>query len=504
MTMDRLRRPEEGWLTLALVLVMCLILASAIDDPAWVNGRAALTDCLVWFAVAGVAIGFLGPKVGWSRWTTHVVGALFAGLLIPVVAGLSMGDPLPQAFHHTAADSVQAYLDIAWRNLEFTNKEVHYLVVLGIIVWGTSQFASYAVFGHRHPLNAVVMTGIVLVTNISSTFNNELPYLVAFTAASLFLLIEMHAFDERATWVRRRIGDPGTISSLYLRGGTVFIVAALLGSLLLMQRAASSPLAGAWDGVSSRLVEMSDTLGRLLPVGGNFRGTGAVTFGDAARIPAQWTSGDGIAFTAAIPTAAPKVLYWRAKTYNQYSVGGLGGSWSQTAVTERGVDAGQPLLAGSYDVTPPGLTTPLQIPIQTDHYLQPLLLSPGTPVAVGVPSTVRLERLAVVVRGRLDPVRHRRLHDRDPGAEPRGQADRARHDHRQQAPVRDRDLPEGHHGPVHRRPAGRDRGRGDGAAPGDPRAVAEHRSVRRREHDGRLPGGRQAVRLRHRPARQPV
>ena len=53
MTELRARRPEEGWLTLALVVVMMVVLASAIDDPAYVNGRGNLTDGLVWFALAG-------------------------------------------------------------------------------------------------------------------------------------------------------------------------------------------------------------------------------------------------------------------------------------------------------------------------------------------------------------------------------------------------------------------------------------------------------------------
>ena len=79
---------------------------------------------------------------------------------------------------------------------------------------------------------------------MSSTFREELPYLVVFTGAALFLLIQMHAFDERATWIRRRIGDPSTISSLYLRGGTVFILAAMVGSLLLTTRAALEPAGG--------------------------------------------------------------------------------------------------------------------------------------------------------------------------------------------------------------------------------------------------------------------
>ena len=35
----RLPRPEEGWLTLGLVLLVVLILAWAVDDPGWVNGK---------------------------------------------------------------------------------------------------------------------------------------------------------------------------------------------------------------------------------------------------------------------------------------------------------------------------------------------------------------------------------------------------------------------------------------------------------------------------------
>ena len=142
-------------------------------------------------------------------------------------------------------------------------------------MWGTGQFASYAVFGHHRPLNAVIVAGIVLLASMSSTFREELPYLVVFTGAALFLLIQMHAFDERATWIRRRIGDPSTISSLYLRGGTVFILAAMLGSLLLTTRAASSPLAGAWAPVHDQLIEVGETLGRFLPVGGDAKGTAA-------------------------------------------------------------------------------------------------------------------------------------------------------------------------------------------------------------------------------------
>ena len=383
----RPRRPEEGWLTLVLVGLLIAILASAVDDPAWVNGRGKLTDGLVLLGMLGVAVGFIGPKVGWSRWTTHVVGALSAGLLIPVVVGwYALPDPsIGVAFQKTADQTIQAYLDLAWRNRPFTTQELHYVLVLGIIVWGTAQFASYAVFGHRRPLNAVIMTGVVLLANMSMTFRDELPYLVIFTAGSLFLLIQMHAFDERATWIRRRIGDPSTISSLYLRGGTVFIVGALLGSLVLTTRAASSPLAGAWDGVHDQLIDLGESIGRLLPVGGDAKGSG-VNFGTGARIAGKWFSDENTAFTAVLPPGTKKGLYWRAVTFNTFYLD----AWDQTNLRDLAVPAGAPMMKGTAEVPNTKLTKPIQFTIRPADFRGSELLSLGTATMVDHPSTVRV------------------------------------------------------------------------------------------------------------------
>ncbi len=149
----RLGRPAEGWLTVGMVLVIVLVLAWAIDDPAWVAGNQARTDGLVLFALLGMAVGLIGPKVGWGRWTTHVIGALLAGLLIPVFAGWAFQADIPagEAFRLTAEGTTQAYLDIARRGRQFTTQEIHYVLVLGALIWGTAQFVAYAVFGHRRP-----------------------------------------------------------------------------------------------------------------------------------------------------------------------------------------------------------------------------------------------------------------------------------------------------------------------------------------------------------------
>ncbi len=381
-------RPEEGWLVVALTVALALILAWTVDDPSWVNGKGALTDCLPLFAVAGLAFGMLGPKVGWGRWTTHGIGAVFAGLTIPILAGWALlpGSSPWEAFRFAADGTANAYLDIAWRGLQYTSQEVHYVVVLGVIIWGTTQFLGYAVYGHRRPLNGVIIAGLVLVANMALTSRDQLPYIIAFTAASLLLLIEMHAYDERAMWVRRRIGDPSAIASLYLRGGTVFIALAMVGSLLLMNRAASAPLAGVWGSFDQPLVELGQELARLFPVGPEIRGGGGVSFGSSAEILPRWYNDPGVAFEAIVPPGF-KTQHWRAATYDTFALR----RWLQTPVVAYPVEAGGQLLADTPEDPVADRSTVVKVEVRPDNYHDSLLLSPGTPTEVDRAANVLLQ-----------------------------------------------------------------------------------------------------------------
>ena len=80
-------RRVDGWFTVALVLLICATLAWSLDDALLVLGRGELTDFLFWTAIGGAIAGFVGPLVGWGRWRTHLVGAAFAALLVPLLVG---------------------------------------------------------------------------------------------------------------------------------------------------------------------------------------------------------------------------------------------------------------------------------------------------------------------------------------------------------------------------------------------------------------------------------
>ncbi len=377
--------PAEGWVTLGLVMLICLTMAWALDDARWVLGQAKFLDYLVVAAIGGVLVGFIGPKVGWGRWLTYLIGSIFAALIVPLITtygALPAGESVTSIhnlFQATSDSVVNAYLDIAYRGLPSTIEYLHFIYVFGLLVWATSMFASYAVFGHRRPMNAVIVVGVVLVTNMALTVNDQLWFLVLYSLASLFLLIRSHVFDEQSEWMRRRIGDPSSISSVYLRGGSIFIGVAVAGSVLLTQTAASAPLAGAFDGVQDSLLDISRAVAPFLPTGGQTRAIG-ITFGDNTQVQQVWTTSNATALTIDRDPTDKGVYYWRARTFDQIGLNG----WSASDSVTVDRPAGSSILDNMVDdPQPTGLHTfTFTVRPAPDGFHGTTIFSPGTPTEV--------------------------------------------------------------------------------------------------------------------------
>jgi transglutaminase-like putative cysteine protease len=372
--------PSEGWVTLGLTLLLCLTLAWSLDDARWVLGRETYLDFLPLATAGGVLSGFIGPKVGWNRWLTYLIGSVFAVLIVPLFAG-SVAHPegasLGTLFESTATSTVAAYVDIVIRNQVSTVQYLHYLLSLGLLCWSTAMFASYAVFGHHRPLSAVTVVGLLLLGNMAITINDQLVFLVLFSLAALFLLIRGHVLEEQSEWLRRRIGDPASIASVYLRGGSAFIAIAVAGALILTQTAASKPLAGAWDGVSDSLIVLSRSLQRFLPAGGANRSLG-VSFGPTAAVQQVWTTDSALAVTIQLSPRDTGDDYWRAVTYDRLDLNG----WSMTNTTTVGRAADESLLGGFADDVPADGRKVLGFTVIPGDFRGSTVLSPATPVSI--------------------------------------------------------------------------------------------------------------------------
>ncbi|MEA2518317.1 MAG: hypothetical protein QOF49_397 [Chloroflexota bacterium] len=381
--------PAEGWISLFLVGVLSVVVAWSLDDAALVLGQRDWTDFLPWVSLGGVIVGFLGARAGWSRLLAHFVGAAFAALVVPLIAGMILdpGASLGAQYHATATATTNAVLDFAVRGLRLTRETGHYLLVLGMLCWANGQFAASAVFRHGRPLGPIIVLGTILVANMSATRHDQIWLLVLFTIAALLLLTRLHALDERATWVRRRIGDPSTVGRLYLRGGTVFIVAAVFGALTLTASARSAPLAGFWDDARPALIDITQWLQRIVPAAPDSRGLGIPSFGQQVVIGGIWSPNDEEALVIRRASGTDTKIYWRAVTYDTFKLWG----WESSTPNAAARVAGDSLLAGTLDAVPESaLRTPETFRIEPQSNFFDVAFSPIDPLAINRDATVDL------------------------------------------------------------------------------------------------------------------
>ena len=379
--------PPEGWISLLLVAILGVSVAWSLDDAALVLGQRDWTDFLPWATLGGVALGFVGARARWSRPVAHVVGAAFAALVVPLLVGsvLEPGASAGLRFHATADSSINAALDFAVRGLPLTRETGHYLLVLGLLCWANGQFAASAVFRHGRPIGPIIVLGTVLVANMSATVHDQIWFLVLFSMAALFLLIRLHALDERATWIRRRIGDPATVGSLYLRGGTVFILIAIFGSLTLTATARSAPLAGFWDDARPALVDVSQWLQRIIPPAPDARPLGVPAFGQQVTVGGVWSTSDDPALVISRKPGDNRSFYWRATTYDTFTLTG----WTSTDNAKAARPAGTDVLVDTLDEIPEGAArTTENFQIVPQSSLFKVAFSPVDPISLTLDATL--------------------------------------------------------------------------------------------------------------------
>ncbi len=338
-----------------MVALLAATFALSLNDAGWVPESEGSTGYLVWVAVAAVLFGLLAAKAGLGRWRTYLVGAVIAGLLLPFIAGgVALGpaagglDLASIALRYRAAGDVafQVWADLVRDGRPFTDQFAHYHMVFAALVWAAGQVAAAAVFARHRPLDAVVVVGLLTLTNMAVTERGQLHILVLFSVAALILLIRAHSFEEQVTWARRRIGDPAAVSAMYLRGGGSFIAAAVIGALFLTGTASSAPLQGLWADVPQKLVGFSQWLQRYAPTGGEPRPLGVVGFGSSATTQGLWQPSDKVAFTAKVAPTEVGQFKWRAGTYAVYD-GIARWSWGDSGTIRR--DADSSLLKGTGD-----------------------------------------------------------------------------------------------------------------------------------------------------------
>lgn len=316
-------RPDEGWLSLALVLVMAGTTAWSIADARWILGRDDLTSFVIWIGLAAVGWGYISSRVAVAPWVAQVTGAAVGAFVLIEVVGSVV--PLPPGatpglagwFQATAYSVAQAYLDLTWRHQISTTQYGHFCLIIGIVVWGTAQAAAYDVFGYHRAINGVLLMAVVLLANMALTEQDQFPALVLFSAVALLLILEGHAADERTNLQRHRIWRGGDLNGPRLQGGLGFASAAICGALILTTVASSAPLANSWSAFSGNFHDFATWISAYLPTGSKSRFSQGADFGSSTVIGSSFSASDDVVLTIQMPQGELNT-HWRVISYDDF------------------------------------------------------------------------------------------------------------------------------------------------------------------------------------------
>jgi transglutaminase-like putative cysteine protease len=383
-------RPDEGWFSLPLVLVLAGIMAWSIADARWILGRNELTAFLIPVSLAATLWGYVSARLDISPWLAHALGCIIGAFVLIEATGASLPDATPGLagwFHATANSVAQAYLDLTWRHQAATLQVGHFCMFLGIIVWGTAQAASYDIFGYHRSVNGVLLLSVVLIANMALTAQDQLGGLVIYSAAGLMLLLLAHAADERSSWLRHRIWRGRDFQAPHLQGGLAFASLAVAGSLILTTVASSAPLASTVQGFGTNIQEALSGLSGYLPNGGTSRYQPSADFGTTAPITSSFHEAKRDVFTVRVSTGTV-AIHWRVASYDTFQKV----AWAVGSGSEDQVVAGGTLDAGTQDLvnaTTPGRTAVSIVVHIQDTSLKHLVVAnePDT-VNVGVKRTL--------------------------------------------------------------------------------------------------------------------
>jgi len=189
-----LRGPREGWVTVALLVVMLVTVALAIDDANWAGFGPDGGNQTSFLSLAVLMAAVMG--LGLAKWRllptalAHLIGAgIGTAFLLVAVSGAVSADPSLLGRLRGLSESVGIfYNDLVVLGIRSSETSV-FLLTMGTLVWALGQFAAFNVFRRGRAMPAVVGAGLALLINMSVTIRPQYLHLVIFSAAAMLLLV---------------------------------------------------------------------------------------------------------------------------------------------------------------------------------------------------------------------------------------------------------------------------------------------------------------------------
>jgi transglutaminase-like putative cysteine protease len=258
-----------------------------------------------------------------------------------------------------------------------------YAIGLGALTFATVFAAAYAVYRHHRVLDAILLMGAALITNMSATFTDLFWQLLLFVGAALLLWLRAALVDRQVGWQRRRVNETLEVPTAIMRSGILSAALAIALAWVLTAVAVAAPLTDAWrsmDGIWTGVRDQFEgVFGSLTNPQSRISGN---TFGSSFIVQGEWVSVDD----EVLVLAAQRPLYLRTVTYDIYT----GRGWDSSERVRRTVPAGEYLFDELTTERPTVADAVViqEIAIEMRQTIGRDLFTAGSPIRVYAPAVV--------------------------------------------------------------------------------------------------------------------
>ena len=335
---DLVRRylhPREGWLSLALVMVMLLALAWSLQRAEWFEQLDFLVPIALYAAILGAVLGLTRVSVAIILPLSAAVGAW---LVLWAIGGEFYTD-LGAAGRLIALRGDA----LSWSRIVldggFAPQLSPYAVGLGVLMWVTGFIAAYTLYRHHRVLDAILLVGVALVANMAATFADLFGYIVLFSLAALLLWLRIALISREESWQLRRVTENVDVPAQIMRSGMTFIAGSVALAWVLTTVAVAAPLTSVWSNLDGLWADVRGQFevifGGLSGADSRIRGSG---FGSSFAVRGEFISSDAEVMTV----ASQRGYYMRTVTYDIYT----GHGWDSSAGSDRRIAANELIFPG--------------------------------------------------------------------------------------------------------------------------------------------------------------
>jgi transglutaminase-like putative cysteine protease len=394
-------QPEEGWLSVFLLLVMVGSTVWSIDQAQWVEGTGVLFP----IALAGMAAGYFVARSPLANWVAVLLGLVVGLTACFVVVGQLLPPPgeMVGAFFQTVVGTVTwlghrtgpppligAFQQFFAGALEFggrvgiwtqvgatgrvSNDNAIFLLFIGFVAWLQGFVGAWGLFRLRDVVVAAMPTGIALATNAAYTGQAQGPFII-FIITLLLLAVSLNLATLQRRWERYSVDYPSGL--LFDVTVSSFVVICLLAVLAFFgPRVGDNPLSNAfWTYMGEQWTEIESASNRL------FAGVNSPNAGGAGAGRDRLVLSGPVRLSQRVVMVvqADEPHYWRGATYDTWT----GRDWLASDKIPITRSEKQPILPPRF-----GLRKRIKATFEINQSRSDLIYTPDEPVQLSIPHKV--------------------------------------------------------------------------------------------------------------------